>query len=166
MSGFIVAFAIAIMPGLNETGALSAVHSMNAINHAIGGSPLFFILFGGTGMLHIAGLVIALKNFKLPFVWLIICAAGIYLCGVLLVTLCLNIPLNKEMAGLDLTISRNDLVAGDILAKWIFWNQTRAVSSLLSVLLLAIYLRSNNHLAAAVDAGCKTPSGPHPRLPL
>ncbi|MCC3371889.1 anthrone oxygenase family protein [Cohnella sp. REN36] len=146
MSGFIVAFAIAIMPGLNKMGALPAVHSMNAINHAIGSSPLFFILFGGTGMLHIAGLVIALKNPKLPYVWLVICAAGIYLCGVLLVSLGLNIPLNKEMAELDLTISRNDLVAGHILARWTFWNQMRAVSSLLSVLLLAIYLRSTHFI--------------------
>lgn len=142
MSGFIVAFAIAIMPGLNQTGSLSAVHSMNAINHAIGGSPLFFILFWGTGLLHIVWLVIVLKNLKIPFAWLVICAAGIYLCGVLFVTLRLNVPLNKEMAVLDLTISRNDLLAGDILERWIFWNQMRAVSSLMSVLLLAIYLRA------------------------
>lgn len=140
MSGFIVAFAIAIMPGLSQMASLPAVRSMNAINSAIGSSPLFFILFGGTGLVHVLGLAVALKNRQAPSFWLVICAAAIYLCGVLFVTLRFNIPMNKEMAEMDAAMSGNDPLAREILTRWIFWNRIRAVSSLISVLLLAFCL--------------------------
>lgn len=139
MSGFIVAFAIAIMPGLGRMDSLSAIHTMNAINSTIGSSPLFFILFGGAGLVHVLGLLLVWNNRKIPSSWLVICAALLYLCGVLFITLCFNIPLNREMAGLDVTIPGNGASATELLAKWTFWNNVRAASSFTSVLFMAFY---------------------------
>jgi len=53
----------------------------------------------------VLGLAIALKNRQAPSSWFVICAAVVYLWGVLFVTLRFDIPMNKEMAEMDVTIA-------------------------------------------------------------
>ncbi|WP_369073911.1 anthrone oxygenase family protein [Sphingobacterium sp. 18053] len=78
-----------------------------------------------------------------PKFYLILAACLSYIIGVLVVTGTQNVPLNNQLASIDLSISseKSLRLARDIFEKpWVFWNNIRTCSSLLTLTCLVINL--------------------------
>jgi uncharacterized membrane protein len=124
--GATFAFSNFVMPALNRLAAPEATRAMQAINEtAI--NPLFMLLLIGTGLLSIAASVAHLMSLAPTNYWLLV-GAALYVCGVVLVTVAGNVPLNETLAQADSTLASPD--AWDTYARpWTTWNHVRTLAA-------------------------------------
>ena len=126
MVGLYFAFSNTIMTSLKrfENGA----DVMVEINKVIL-NPLFMMCFILSG---VASVYFVFNGDP----WLAL-SGGVFVVGTTLVTIVKNVPLNNKLLATSEPNTRQ-LVWSEYLDKWVFWNQIRTVSALLSGLLLAL----------------------------
>jgi uncharacterized membrane protein len=97
------------------------------------GSILAIVVTAGLGILQFEGLKRAL----------ITAAFALYILGVQLPTMMINIPLNNHLQGLDLSALSDTAVAAarlDFEARWTRWNFIRTLFALLTACILLVLL--------------------------
>ena len=142
VAGFLFAFACVTMPGIGTLGDREFLRGFQVMDRVIqnnqpffvlvwAGSVLSLVLCAVTGFSRVAGLDRGL----------LLVAVVVYLAGVQLPTLTINVPLNNQLQTLDLeTLSDDSLAAarGGFEPRWNRWNQIRTVLSTLTALLLIV----------------------------
>ena len=146
VAGFLFAFAIVIMPGIKRLDAGGFIRAFQAIDRVIqDGQPLFMLMWVGSALSVIAAAVMGVWELDGADRWLVIVAALIYVLGVQVPTVSINIPLNNALQKLDAGTMSETLQSGartDFEPRWNLWNGVRtACASLTSVLLLLLLLR-------------------------
>ncbi len=143
VAGFILIFAIVVMPGIGTLHDQAFLHAFQVIDRVIqNNQPLFVFIWLGSAVALIATAVLGVMQLAGMASLLLIAAAVIYLFGVQLPTVAINIPLNNRvqtlaMATLDEATSGAERKRFE--ARWNRWNTIRtALASLVSVLLLAV----------------------------
>ena len=134
IAGFFYAFSVCVIRGLDRIEATSAVSAMKSIN-AVVLNPVFFITFFLTPIVHLASAYFARQstpNSSLLFVM----AAVIYTLGALLPTILVNVPMNEELAKIEMVENAEKMqsIWSQYSRRWTMWNTVRTVSSLLSLL--------------------------------
>lgn len=142
VSGFLFSFAVVVMPGirkLNDRGFLKSFKTMDRVIQ--NNQPTFMVVWLGS----ILGLIFAaaLSVFQLDGGerLLVLAAAGIYLLGVQLPTIAINIPLNNYLQGLDLeSMNEQEFLQARCRFEpnWVRWNTIRTLFSVLAASLLVI----------------------------
>ena len=150
MSGLFFAFSWAVMPGLKRLPDASYIMAMQSINRAIQ-NPLFFAAFFGAALLLPLSTYLdysPVKPLSVRF-WLLLAASGIYIVGVIGVTIGGNVPLNETLDAFDVQSAS----ISDILDQrhafefpWSRFHMIRSGASFLAILLVvAACLRPENH---------------------
>jgi uncharacterized membrane protein len=99
MAGLFFAFSTAVMPALGSLPEEQGIAAMQKINAAIL-NPLFLLLFFGTAVASIIGIIASLVGWYAPrALWLLIGSFS-YPLGSFLVTILFNVPLNKALTRL------------------------------------------------------------------
>lgn len=142
VAGLVFTFAIIVMPGiktLDDHGFLQAFKVMDSIiqnNH-----PLFLLVWSGSVL---AILMLGLLSFfylqGIDRVFVIL-SATIYLLGVQLPTVVINIPLNNQLQRRNLdALSKEALKQAReaFESRWVLWNTLRTFLAILVVLMLVI----------------------------
>ena len=126
MAGVYGAFSVVVMPSLTRIPPEQGAGAMQQINRDILRSA-FMLLFWGSSLLSLAMVFIGHST-------AVVLAGSIYLVGMLVVTALRNVPLNErlERATGDTLVSEWQ----HYLVKWTFWNHVRAMSALVSAILL------------------------------
>ncbi|WGF90514.1 anthrone oxygenase family protein [Marinivivus vitaminiproducens] len=135
MGGLFFAFSVSVMTALGRLPAPEGIAAMQAINRAIL-NPIFLVVYFGTALLD---LVLALAA-----VWLwdgmgtMLLAAGgaVYVIGVFVVTMLVNVPMNTALDGIDPKASASTAHWRDYLRRWTRWNHVRAAAAMMATLLL------------------------------
>ena len=146
VAGFLFAFAVVVMPGLRSLDDGEFIRAFQAIDRVIqNNQPLFILVWVGS--------VLAVGTAAVLSVWepgrigraLAISAAALYLVGVQLPTVTVNVPLNNQLQKLDPgTMSEADRrrARNEFEPRWNRWNRIRtACASLVTLLLLLLILR-------------------------
>lgn len=142
VAGFVLAFAIVVMPGIRKLNDHDFLQAFKEIDRVIqNNQPIFILVWLGS----ILGLITAalIGIFQLDSInrLLIGIAAAIYLLGVQLPTFTINIPLNNQlqMQTLD-TMTDYALREArmNFEPRWIRWNTFRTVFATLTPVLLII----------------------------
>ena len=146
VAGFLFAFAIVVMPGIGKLDDGGFIRAFQVIDRVIrNNQPLFVLVWVGSLLTSIAAAVLGSWELGGTNRLLLIGAALVYVLGVQLPTLTINIPMNNELQRLDPgTISEAMLrcARGDFEPRWNRWNVIRAAwSSVASTLLLIVLLR-------------------------
>ncbi|MEZ4678648.1 MAG: DUF1772 domain-containing protein [Caldilineaceae bacterium] len=143
IAGFILIFAIVVMPGIGTLHDREFLHAFQVIDRVIqNNQPLFVFIWLGSAVALIAAAVLGVIQLAGMACLLLIAAAIIYLFGVQLPTVAINIPLNNrvqtlEMATLDEAASAAERKHFE--TRWNRWNMIRtALAGLVSVLLLSV----------------------------
>ena len=146
VAGFVFAFACVLMPGIGTLGDREFLHSFQVMDRVIQNSqPLFVLVWAGSAVTLIVSAVIGFGQLAGLDRALLLVAAVVYLVGVQLPTLTINVPLNNQLQTLDLAAMSDDALAearANFEPRWNRWNQIRTVlATLASALLIVLALR-------------------------
>ncbi len=148
VAGFLFAFAIIVMPGLKAVPDREFIRAFQVMDGVIQRKqPLFMAVWVGSVVtLIISGV---LGSWQLDYISKIILwlAGFIYIIGVQLPTITINIPLNNRLQTIDTSSQDTVLLKQarqDFESRWNFWNAPRTVlASLVSVVLIVLLLMSS-----------------------
>ena len=144
VAGLLFAFAIVAMPGiepLDDRAFLRAFQGMDRIiqnNH-----PLFVLVWGGSVVALLAAAVIGFVQSVGSEVWLVVAAGVVYLIGVQLPTVAVNVPLNTRLQGVMIDEVSDADAARERQAfesRWNRWNRIRALLAVIATTLLLLSL--------------------------
>jgi uncharacterized membrane protein len=144
VAGFLFAFATVVMPGLATLDDAGFVRGFRAIDGVIQrNQPLFIVVWAGSVVALLATLGLGLWGLHGANLGLAIAATLLYLAGVQLPTIVINIPLNKRLQALDLgTLNGASLKQAReaFEPRWNLWNAIRTLCAILASAMLALLL--------------------------
>ena len=136
VAGFLFAFAVVIMPGLATLGDAGLLRGFQAVDRVIQhNQPLFIVMWAGSVVALLA--VVGLGLWQLPGGTdrgLVIVAALLYLGGVQLPTMAINVPLNNRLQPLDLAAMDQASLRQARQAFEPRWNRSNAIRTLCAIL--------------------------------
>ncbi len=124
MGGFFYAFSGTVMAALGRIPPSNAILAMQVVNVVVL-RPLFLVLFLGTAATSLLLVALAPMGSASAFA-----AAGgiVYLGGVLLVTVVVNVPMNEALAAVVPDGPVGPSAWAGYLRRWTIWNHVRALS--------------------------------------
>jgi uncharacterized membrane protein len=144
VAGFLFAFAVVAMPGIRSLNDREFIRAFQVMDRVIqNNQPIFMLVWIGSVVVLIASAVLGIIQLNGTERLLIIFATVVYLFGVQLPTVTINIPLNKQLQTLDVDAMNETIqktARENFEPRWNKWNSIRAVLSSLSSALLIILL--------------------------
>lgn len=142
VAGFVLAFAIVVMPGIRNLNDHDFLQAFKAIDLVIqNNQPLFVLVWLGSivGLVTVA--LLGIIQFDGIHRLLIGTAAAIYLLGVQLPTFTINVPLNNQLQMQPLDTMTN-LALREVRVsfepRWMRWNTIRTIFAILTSALLML----------------------------
>lgn len=146
VAGFLFSFAVVVMPGIRALGDLGFLQAFKAIDGVIqNNQSVFIIVWAGSAIAAIVAGAAALWQLDGVARVLVIAAAAVYIVGVQVPTIAVNVPLNNALQSADLeSLSEPEIkVARESFeGPWIRWNWIRTVvATVVSAIFIAVCLR-------------------------
>jgi len=146
VAGFLLAFALVIMPGIRNLGDREFLRSFQEIDGVIQrGHPLFGLVWLGSVVVLVIGLALGVGQAGGFERMLLALSGGVYLLGVQLPTFIVNVPLNNELQALDVDVANESACRSArerFEPRWNRWNTIRtALAALTSALLILLLIR-------------------------
>lgn len=144
VAGFLFAFAVVAMPGIGRLNDRSFIRAFQVIDGVIqDNQPFFMFVWIGSAIAIVVAAVIGFSQIDGVDRALLIAAAVVYLLGVQLPTVRINIPLNNKIQAFDVEQKDDqELLAArsGFEAQWNRWNVFRTVVSIAIALSLHVLL--------------------------
>lgn len=146
VAGFLFAFAVVVMPGLRTLGDGEFLRAFQVMDRVIqNNQPVFMVVWIGSVVALLASAALGFGRLDGTGRVFIIAAALVYLLGVQLPTVTINVPLNNKVQALaiaDMDETAQEAARREFESRWNTSNATRTVlASLVSVLLMVLLLR-------------------------
>lgn len=142
IAGFLFAFAIVVMPGIATLSNLDFLRAFKVIDRVIqNNQPVFIVIWLGSALTAAASALVSVWQLAGIDRILVITAAVIYLLGVQLPTVTINVPLNKGLQALDLERMPESEVSEArqrFEIPWLRWNWVRTFVALLTSAIMII----------------------------
>lgn len=140
IGGVCFCFGTAIMSSLQRMPAGQGATAMNLINVRIQ-NPLFLLIFLGTALVCVALVILALVK-DTPGKWWVVAGSALYVVGVIVVSMAVNLPLNDHLATIDPNSTAGAAEWQNYLTKWNPANNIRTLTSTLAVIAFALALHA------------------------
>ena len=144
VAGLVLTFAIVVMPGISTMGYRDYLKSFKAMDRVIqNNQPIFMLVWVGSAVVLLASTVLGIWRLEGLDRILLVVACVIYLVGVHVPTVIINIPLNNHLQSQDLdSMPESELLAtaANFDAQWLRWNTIRTVIATLTTALLLVLL--------------------------
>jgi uncharacterized membrane protein len=146
VAGLLFAFTIVVMPGIARLDDAGFIRAFQVIDRVIQNrQPLFVFVWVGSALVLPAAAVLGIWELSGTNRLLLIVAALLYVLGVQLPTVTINVPMNSVLQKVDLGTSdesSRSRARADFEARWNRWNAIRTgCSGVASILLLMLLLR-------------------------
>ena len=140
-AGFLFAFACVAMPGLGELNDREFIRAFQVIDRVIQNQqPLFMLVWVGSVVTLLASGFLGFKQLEGMEQILLIASVLIYLFGVQLPTVAINVPANNQLQAVD-TQSLDDSALAEARMKFEpRWNRSNVVRTLLAVLISSLLI--------------------------
>jgi uncharacterized membrane protein len=138
--GVLFAFSAFVMPALQRLPTAQGVAAMQSINVTAVRAP-FMLVFGGTALVCVALIVVALRALGEPYAPWLIAGAVLYLLGVVGLTIAFHVPRNDALATLAPDAPGTAAAWAAYLSEWTGANHVRAAAGLLAGAALGIAVR-------------------------
>ncbi len=144
VAGFLFAFAVVAMPGIGSLGDGEFLRAFRAMDRVIqNNQPVFLLVWAGSLVALLASVALGIGQLDGTGRTLMIGAVAVYLLGVQLPTVAINIPLNNKVQALAIDTmdeTAQQAARRDFEARWNYWNSIRTVMASLTVVLLIVLL--------------------------
>lgn len=145
VAGFILLFAIVVMPGIALLPDRDFLRSFQVIDGVIqNNQPVFLVVWLGSTLTLTTAAFMSYWALEGRSFWIVVFAAVIYLAGVQLPTVAVNIPLNNQLQTLDLKAAEEVACLKEresFEGRWNRWNIIRTIFAMLVSMMLLIVLR-------------------------
>lgn len=146
VAGFVFAWAVVVMPGIGKLADEEFLRAFQVMDRVIqNNQPVFLLVWMGSVVALLASAALGLGQLDGTGRLLMIGAVLVYLLGVQLPTVTINVPLNNTVQTLEIDSMDDTARAAarqDFESRWNRWNSIRTVlASLVSILLLVLLLR-------------------------
>jgi uncharacterized membrane protein len=143
VAGFLFAFAVVVMPGIRSLSDGEFIRAFQVMDRVIqNNQPIFIFIWVGSVLALIVATALGIGQLGGLHLFLLIFTALIYLFGVQLPTVVINVPLNNKLQTLNVDpLGERDrkLAREEFEPRWNKWNSIRTIlSSLVSALLIII----------------------------
>ena len=146
VSGFVFAFAVVVMPGIKKLKDSEFIRAFQVMDRVIqDNQPLFIIVWVGSAFTLLISAVLGIWQLEGIDRILLLVTTIIYIVGVQLPTIGINIPLNNKIQLIDTnssTEAAHQKARNEFEQRWNFWNSIRTVLSCIVSLVLIIILYS------------------------
>lgn len=144
VAGLVLTFAIVVMPGIKTLGNRDYLKSFKSIDRVIqNNQPIFMVVWLGSAVVLLASTMLGIWRLEGIDRLLLIVACGIYIFGVQVPTVMINVPLNNRLQSQSLdTMPESELVTTteEFDSRWLRWNNIRTVCATLTTVLLLVLL--------------------------
>ena len=140
MAGLFFTFSTFLMTALGRLPTAQGIKAMQTINVVIL-NPVFGLLFAGTTLLCLFLVVAFPFTTHQPYTGQRSIGAVLFLGGVILVTILVNIPLNDALAEVDPGSVAGSKLWARYLSVWTLWNHVRTLSAVGATVSLMLALR-------------------------
>lgn len=146
VAGFLLAFAVVVMPGIGNLGDGQFLRSFQVMDRVIqNNQPVFLLVWVGSVLALLLSAGLGIGRLDGTGRLLMIAAVLVYLLGVQLPTATINVPLNNKLQALEIDGMdqlAHEAARQDFESRWNTWNAVRTVlASLVSVLLILLLSR-------------------------
>ncbi len=144
VAGFLLAFAIVAMPGIGSLNDREFIRAFQVMDRVIqNNQPIFMLVWIGSVVALVTSAVLGIWQLDGAGRLLMIFAALVYLLGVQLPTVTINVPLNNKLQTLDVDAmneTAQNEARKDFEPRWNLWNSIRTAFAILATALLIILL--------------------------
>ncbi|MDJ0709206.1 MAG: DUF1772 domain-containing protein [Woeseiaceae bacterium] len=146
VAGLVLTFAIVVMPGIKALGDREFLKSFKAIDRVIqNNQPVFMLVWLGSALMLLVSAVLGIWSLAGLDRILLLVACALYIFGVQVPTVAINIPLNNYLQSQNLDAITESAVretTAKFESRWQRWNTIRTVvATLTTILLLFLLLR-------------------------
>ncbi|MEO1668298.1 MAG: DUF1772 domain-containing protein [Chloroflexota bacterium] len=145
VAGLVFTFALITMPGIKRLDDREFIRAFQVMDGIIqGNQPLFIVVWAGSVVTLLAAAALGFRQLDGIPQWLLIAATVLYLFGVQLPTIRVNIPLNNELQTLDVSTMNTTALSSArqrFEPHWNRWNTFRTVIAVGVTVMLLIVLR-------------------------
>ena len=139
IGGVFFAFSSFIMKSLARVPAAQGITAMQSINVVVL-NPSFLGTFFGTALVSMGAAGLAWQSWPTPAAAWIAGGAASYVVGTFLVTVLGNVPLNEQLANVDVDDTHAASVWAHYLDRWTGLNTLRSAAALMAALCFALGL--------------------------
>ncbi len=144
VAGLVLTFAIIVMPGTRTLGKLDFLKSFQAMDRVIqNNQPIFMFVWIGSALVLLASTVLGIWRLEGLDRVLLAVACAIYIFGVQVPTVTINVPLNNHLQSQDIdTMSESALLEATekFESRWVRWNTIRTIVAILTTVILLVLL--------------------------
>lgn len=131
VAGLLFAFALITMPGIHKLGDREFIQAFQVMDGIIQNNhPLFILVWGGSALLLVVTLLLGRGELS-PALWTtLLGATSLYVIGVQIPTVTINVPLNNALQRVDLETSTGETIRDArrmFEDRWNRWNRRRTL---------------------------------------
>ena len=139
VTGFILTYAIVIMPGLSNLDDKEFIKAFQVTDGIIqNNQPIFILIWIGSIVSVLSTIITSILSLGILDAWLIIFVSVVYLLLVQGITILIHLPLNKSIQNIDINSSNFQTLSKERVAfekKWNYFNNIRTVVAFIVVLI-------------------------------
>ena len=139
VTGFILTYAIVIMPGLSNLDDKEFIKAFQVTDGIIqNNQPIFILIWIGSVVSVLSTIITSILSLGIVDAWLIIFVSVVYLLLVQGITILIHLPLNKSIQNIDINSSNFQTLSKERIAfekKWNYFNNIRTVVAFIVVLI-------------------------------
>lgn len=144
VAGLVLTFAIIVMPGIRTMADREYLRAFKVMDRIIqDGHPIFALVWLGSAIVVLATTVLGFSRLDGLDQILLVVAGAIYIFGVHVPTVTINVPINNSLQSQDLdSASEGELsaLANTYETRWLRWNTIRTFVSVVTTVLFLILL--------------------------
>ena len=139
VTGFILTYAIVIMPGLSNLDDKEFIKAFQVTDGIIqNDQPIFIVIWIGSIVSVLSTIITSILCLGILDAWLIIFVSVVHLLLVQGITILIHLPLNKSIQNIDINSSNFQTLSKERIAfekKWNYFNNIRTVVAFIVVLI-------------------------------
>ena len=139
VTGFILTYAIVIMPGLSNLDDKEFIKAFQVTDGIIqNNQPIFILIWIGSIVSVLSTIITSILSLGILDAWLIIFVSVVYLLLVQGITISIHLPLNKSIQNIDINSSNSETLSKmrkSFETKWNYFNNVRTVVAFFVVLI-------------------------------
>jgi uncharacterized membrane protein len=144
VTGFILTYAIVIMPGLSNLDDKEFIKAFQVTDGIIqNNQPIFILIWIGSNVSVLSTIITSILSLGILDAWLIIFVSVVYLLLVQGITILIHLPLNKSIQNIDINSSNSETLSKmrkSFETKWNYFNNVRTVVAFFVVLIFLLIL--------------------------
>ena len=144
VTGFILTYAIVIMPGLSNLDDKEFIKEFQVTDGIIqNNQPIFILIWIGSNVSVLSTIITSILSLGILDAWLIIFVSVVYLLLVQGITILIHLPLNKSIQNIDINSSNSETLSEmrkTFETKWNYFNNVRTVVAFFVVLIFLLIL--------------------------